>query len=62
LNAGHTIVYSDATGQLASMNGTYTIINIDSNVVFTVQSGISNDTVYSNNLTPGSFDIGIITH
>ena len=62
LNAGVIIVYSGATNQLLSLNGTYTIINIESSVVFTVQSGILNDPVFSNTLPPGSFVIGVVNY
>jgi hypothetical protein len=62
LNAGDTIVYSGATNQLLSLNGTYTIISTESSVVFTVQSYILNDYLNSNTLPPGSFVIGVVNY
>ena len=60
-NSGDTIVYSGATSDLSSFNGTYTILSSDlTNDQFSVATNIGGPTIYSYVLTSGTFDIGSV--
>jgi hypothetical protein len=59
LNVGDRIVYSGATGALASLHGTYTIVFANSSG-YSVNSSIFGQTIWSD-YQPAGYNIGVVT-